>query len=139
MLLAHVTQRHAVITVLTCCLLHQAPDGTCCKVVVDVLVIETVNPATFEDIVALLGRQGFALAERQVTTGVQRQQALADGTPYHCRHSHLQADYVTAGVHVTMMTATWCLRPQEWNSWFVRSGFRPSAAPASGRDDTKSA
>jgi hypothetical protein len=118
---------------LTCCLLHQTPDGTCCK------VIETVNPATFEGIVVLLGRQGFALAERQVSVGVQRQQASADGTPHHCRHSHLQADHVTADEHATMMTMGWRLWLQEWNSWFVRSGFRPSAAPGSGRDDTKSA
>ena len=33
------------------------------------LVIETVNAATFEGIVILLGSHGFALAERQVSSG----------------------------------------------------------------------
>ena len=48
---------------------------TCYQVVVDVLVIETVNAATFEGIVILLaGSHGFTLAERQVSREVQRQQ-----------------------------------------------------------------
>jgi hypothetical protein len=38
------------------------------QVIVDVLVIETVDPVTFEGIVKLLGGQGFAMVERQVSS-----------------------------------------------------------------------
>ena len=103
------------------------------------LVIETVNAATFEGIVILLGRQGFTLVVRQVSSTVQRQQPLSDGVVMHSLHLHLRIDHAMTGAHVSAATVVWCLRLQEWNSWFVRSGFRPSAEPGSGRDDTKTA
>ena len=104
------------------------------------LVIETVNAATFEGIVILLGRQGFTLVVRQVSSTVQRQQPSP--TAWSCTLCICTCELTMlamTGAHVSAATVVLCLWLQEWNSWFVRSGFRPSAEPGSGRDDTKTA